>query len=170
MNPYTSQQQNIITGLLLGDGHLQKRNENCNAILRVERSIKDKDYANYHIKIFDNHVTNVRLKEFSKYNKKVNKTYDLCRFFLRANPYLSELHSQWYQDGKKIIPKNLELNSEIIATWFCDDGHIQKSKNNYFRIILSTQSFSKEEVVFLKDLLEVRYKNKISIYNVTKNQ
>lgn len=166
---YTSQQHNIIIGLLLGDGYLRKNdsgNRNRNAFLSVLRSLKDKAYSQYHVDILKDHITASGLKESSVFDKRTNKFYHRCTFSTKSSLYLTTLHAKWYQNGKKVIPKDLQLNSEIIATWFADDGYIEKSKNNYFRISLYTNGFSKEDVYFLRDLLQKRYNKKIIVRRI----
>lgn len=165
---FTDQQNNIIIGLLLGDGHLSLKGRSKNASLIVKRSQHDLEYLEYHAEIFSNYLTKMGLKKFSRFDHRTNKYYHCCEFILKANIELTRLHPKWYVNTKKIVPKDLELNPEIIATWLCDDGWVLKSKNGYLQIGFATDGSSKEEVVFLRDLLSKRYSERIGL-NQRKN-
>jgi len=64
----------------------------------------------------------------------------------------------------KVVPSNLKLNAEIIAIWFCDDGSIGTSSSEFrFDISFATNSFSKDEVYFLRHLLNDRYNEHFTV-------
>lgn len=167
---YSEQQRNIIIGLILGDGHLSLKGKAKNASLIVKRCAADADYSQYHCLIFKDHITSGGIKYKSQFDKRTLKYYSYVEYSLKAVPELTKIYHDWYNNKIKIIPKNLELNGEIIATWFCDDGTIKKSKNNYFDIQLSTNSFSKDEVIFLQKLLSDRYDSRIGICSAKNNR
>ena len=167
---FTQQQNNIITGLLLGDGCLRKKLKSKNATLVVKRAQADYDYSKYHVDIFGDYVTASGLKQLIKFDKRNNKNYYACEYALKACEELLDYYNRWYPDGKKIVPRDLELNGEIIATWFCDDGTIKKSKNNYFDISFATNGFSIEDVDYLQKLLSDRYQVRIGICKAKNNQ
>lgn len=158
---FTDQQLNIINGLLLGDGHLSLKGKAKNASLIVKRALKDIEYSKYHVSIFKDHVTESGLKSKTRFDKRTNKYYKYCDFSLKASPELTNIYNKWYCNKKKIIPLDLKLNNEIIATWLCDDGWVKKSKNNYFEIGFATNGFTLHEVEFLKNLLIERYNENI---------
>ena len=160
---FTDQQNNIITGLILGDGHLSKKGRAKNASLIVKRAQHDIEYSKYHVAIFDSHVTESKLKEKNVFDSRTNKNYYSCEYTLKACEELTHFHDKWYFKKKKIVPEDLQLNGEIIATWFCDDGTIKKSANGYLEISLATNSFSLNEVNFLARLLSERYQSRIGI-------
>lgn len=160
---FTQQQLNIINGLLLGDGHLSLKGKAKNASLIVKRSYKDIEYSRYHVSIFKNYVTESGLRIKDKFDKRTNKYYKCCEFSLKANSELTDIYHRWYLDKKKIIPLDLKLNNETIATWLCDDGWVIKSKNNYFQIGFATNGFTLSEVEYLKNLLSKKYDEHIGI-------
>lgn len=160
---FTEQQKNIITGLMLGDGHLSLKGRAKNASLIVARTQHDIEYSKYHVEIFGDHVTESGLKSKIKFDSRTNKNYYSCDYSLKACEELTQIYNKWYFYKKKIIPKDLQLNGEIIATWFCDDGTIKKSKNGYFQISLATNSFTTDEVNFLACSLSERYQSRIGI-------
>ena len=131
-------QDQIITGLLLGDGHLEKRVITHNAILRVERSIKDKLY------LMDNFN---EFKSFCASEPYIRRKDNLefISFRTRSVELFNNFHYLWYKNKIKVIPNNLALTPLICAIWFCDDGFIYKNRKK-IAIRFSTQSFSEIEV------------------------
>lgn len=136
----TYRQIQIINGLLLGDGHIERRKLTHNALLKVERSIKDELY------LFDN------FKEFEnicpskpKYRKREG-ILTFINFYTRSIDLLNYFHDEWYVNKIKVLPKNIEcqLTPLTCAIWFCDDGFIYNNRNT-LGIRLCTHSFSKSE-------------------------
>jgi len=164
-NNLSYRQMQIINGLLLGDGHIERRKLTQNAILRVERSIKDELY------LFDN------FKEFEnicpskpKYRKK-NGVIKFINFYTRSIDLLNWYHSEWYADKIKILPKNIgaHLTPLTCAIWFCDDGFIYNNRKT-LAMRLCTHSFSKSENEYLcknlNSILKVKFKvSKIKVRN-----
>lgn len=58
----------------------------------------------------------------------------------------------------------------IIAIWACDDGNFSITETKRLRIKLHTQGFSKDEVMFLKNLLDDRYNTKFKVQNPIDNK
>lgn len=102
--------------------------------------------------------------------KKINKTYIGYKFRTRALVILKSIYDLWYPNRIKIVPNNLKLSSLTMAHWFCDDGCIRLKKDRdgnttkAMILKLSTNSFTKEEVDRLTELLRNRYGNYFSIY------
>lgn len=71
-------------------------------------------------------------------------------FYTSALPVFAELRKDWYTElNKKIVPKNLVLNWQIVSHWYADDG------NNYCKsIIICTDGFEISEVKFLINCLK----------------
>jgi len=154
--PFTEEQHNILTGSMLGDGHLSLCQKNINSHLIIVRSIKDISYLEYEFEIFNNFYSPFTLKNGVKTFYVKNKGY--CSLVTIASPSFTQYHNLWYKNKKKIIPKNLQLNAQIIAQWIADDGCVFYNKLPYrFVTEFSTHSFLKEEVEFLANLLNQRY-------------
>jgi biotin operon repressor len=60
----------------------------------------------------------------------------------------------------------------VVAVWFYDDGNINQKKHypNLLEITLATNSFTYEEVMFLKELLSNRYNEQFRIDTVKSRQ
>jgi hypothetical protein len=157
---FTEQQKNIIEGLMLGDGSMCFSGKNAG--LSVGRSTEDIKYLKYHAEIFSKFLTDLGIYDYSYLETRDNRNeiYHKSSFNLSANEELLNFYNRWYPNGTKIVPKDLKLNSEIIATWFADDGNIEKSDGGYFRIRLATHGFKKEDTEWLAEQLSQRYSNK----------
>jgi hypothetical protein len=151
-------QQQVLTGLMLGDGHLGKLKSNKNAKLSLSRSIKDLSYLQYEFGIFEDFVNKIYY-DYS-IDKRSNKSRDCCSFATIASPTFTKYHDLWYVDKKKIVPE-IELSAVAMAHWIADDGHLSFNKLPYrLTLELATHSFTKIECMYLISLLESRYNEK----------
>lgn len=163
-------QNDVLVGSLLGDGCLTIRKDSINPRLTIRRQIKDLSYLQYQFEVFKNLCRDKAITTGSIYDKRYDKNYEYCNLESRYIPAFNRYYKEWYPNKKKIIPSNLKLNDLIIAIWACDDGSFSITKNKRLRLKFHTQGFSKEEVLFLKELLNDRYNIKFKIQEPTKNQ
>jgi hypothetical protein len=165
--PLTVAQHNVLTGLMLGDGHLKKGKSNINAALMVGRSVRDEDYLRYEMSIFANFLPPRHHNQQMQYSLPIAKRSgltrsDCCYFSTVNSPSFTFYHTLWYQsiDDKfvKRVPNSLQLNGQIVAHWIADDGGVDYNKLPYrLRCEFSTHGFLQEEVEFLAELLKDRY-------------
>ena len=127
----TQTQKSIIVGSILGDGYLRVIKGRRNAFLEINHSIKQKKYVDWK---YDQLKSIVKSPPKSRKGNGGRVAY---RFYTEQRPELTELFKNFYQNGKKIIPGNLRLNSMILAIWFMDDGSKCRSSDIY----LNTQQF-----------------------------
>lgn len=154
-------QHDVLTGLLLGDGHISRPgSDKSQANLMVSRSAKDKEYLLWNAEVFKEYLSERSIRETEIPSGNVIRLQSL------RNPVFTEYHTKWYSNGKKIVPSDLVLNSEIVKVWFADDGSVNKTRKNErcrwsFRVRISTQSFKKKEVselcTKLNDLIGVHF-------------
>lgn len=72
------------------------------------------------------------------------------KFRTMNNPSLTNIYNRWYPEGKKIIPKDLELTPLVIKHWFLGDGSLRQHSGG---IVLYTNGFEVSDVEFLVKLL-----------------
>lgn len=158
-------QLEILTGLMLGDGHLEKHKHCKNACLKIVRKRDDKNYLLYHSKIFGETFKNT-IKDREIYDKRTNKIYYQSKLATLTNQKLTKLHEKWYINHIKTIPKDLELSPTILATWFADDGclTIRKGKKAKYDAKLATHGFTFEEVKFLQQKILETFQIEFKIY------
>lgn len=78
----------------------------------------------------------------------------------KTHPSISILQELWYPNGKKVLPFSLlssYLTPLCLAWWYQDDGHLKVVNGNIQKIILSTDSFTREENQWLQIKLEELY-------------
>ena len=94
-----------------------------------------------------------------KPDKRTNKSYESIYFWTLRFNCLNEYYDLFYsgkdKDRKKVIARNLyDLLTPVgLAFWIMDDGG--KSSNG--QTILHTRSFSKQEVIFIQDVLSKNF-------------
>ena len=154
-------QKQILTGLMLGDGCLEKHKHGKNACLRVVRKSTDKPYLMLHAKIFSSF--NVKYGDKEIFDKRTNKTYYQCFLRTSVHPELTQWWTIWYSDFRKIVPSNLELTPLVLATWFADDGSIKIEKRIY-DVKLATHGFTRSEVYSLQEKLKTIFNLNFKVY------
>jgi hypothetical protein len=127
----TQLQRSLIIGSVLGDGYIRIMPGRKDAFLEVNHSLKAKDYVDWKYFVLKN-ICNSEPKE-----RETNEGRIAYRFFTKQDEEITEIYNLFYQDGKKIIPTELEMNPIVLAVWLMDDG----SKSNG-GIYLNTQQFS----------------------------
>lgn len=127
----TQLQRSLIIGSVLGDGYIRIMPGRKDAFLEVNHSLKAKDYVDWKYFVLKN-ICNSEPKE-----RETNEGRHAYRFFTKQDKEITEIYNLFYQDGKKIIPKELEINPIVLAVWLMDDG----SKSNG-GVYLNTQQFS----------------------------
>lgn len=156
----TSEESSLIVGSLLGDGHMRKRRgKKTYPQLMIEQSTKHKEYV-YWLKdklvdwIFDLKKPIITNRKFSK---KTHSYYHSLSFQTICHPAFENLYNGFYKSGKKILNKDFILknfNELSMAIWIMDDGTLTgKSKRN----MIATNSFTFDEVNFLRDMLQDKF-------------
>ena len=128
----TKLERSIIIGSILGDGYMRIIPGRSDAFLEINHSVKAKDYVDYKFNKLK------RICESAPKERATNEDRHAYRFFTKQQKDLTTLYGLFYKNGRKIIPKNLELDTISIAIWYMDDG--SKSRNS--DVYLNTQQFS----------------------------
>lgn len=169
---------NVVLGSLLGDGWLTCHGRSKNARFNLKQSINRREYvlsiANQLQRFLVHKPTEVIKTERSpkpiKVNGKITKSttefLEASKFWTAASPLFTTLHEKWYPDGRKIVPCDLKLNSEIFSHWYVQDGSNYANKHTK-KIVLCSQGFSQNENEFLVERL--RQDLNIESYVYTRN-
>lgn len=163
LNIYQTQ---ILIGSLLGDGSLYQYKNQINAGLAIGRAAKDLKYLEFQYSIFKDFCSS-DIKYKNLFDKRTNKKYDGYVFRTQTSNIFSNFRNKWYENNLKTIPNDLRITPLICAIWFADDGSITYTGKNKTgrRIALYTDSFSEDEVYFLKSCLKEETNIK---FNVTR--
>ncbi len=136
----TNRQKEILIGSFLGDAYITKRGQ-----IQFEQSAKQKEYLFWkHQEL--NSISYKNVSKVNRFDKRFNKTYTSYRFWTRQ--YFRFLREKFYSKNKKIIPRDIHFTPLILAVWYMDDGCFSHQK-----CIISTESFSKKDIFFLKKIL-----------------
>ena len=128
----TKLERSIIIGSILGDGYMRIIPGRHDAFLEINHSVKAKDYVDYKFNKLK------RICESAPKERATNEDRHAYRFFTKQHKNLTTLYGLFYKNKRKIIPKNLELDSVSIDIWYMDDG----SKSRDSDVYLNTQQFS----------------------------
>lgn len=149
----TKEQRSLIIGSLLGDGTMRIGKNAIHANFKVEHGLAQKEYVLWKYGILKPFVfTEAKLS----YRYRLNGTKYPKSWWFRTirHPCLTEIYKNFYEgegyrNGKKLIPLNIakDLNPLSLAVWIMDDGCLSRGK-----IDISTYSFSKSDIEYLKKL------------------
>lgn len=147
-------QREIIIGKLLGDGHIETRTRGRTYRLKIEQSERQSPYVDWLYQELQNLAASEPRRKVQRVN---GKEYVKYWFNTASTGSLRFYGQQWYPNGKKIIPRQIErwVTPLVLAVWFMDDGSI-KSQHHRAKII-NTQSFTKDDIQRLIDLLDRKY-------------
>ena len=150
---FTQKQQEIIAGLLMGDGSLYRGNKNpyiqCDMISKNYLEFLHDEFGilsngvKFHISAEDN-AQRSRDSGFSPDAKAENYS-DQYRWTTISHP---QLHNwNWYGTGKKVWPADIELTPTVLKHWYCGDGHFNNAgSNKHIQIAMSNESENTEKV------------------------
>lgn len=168
IGPHNKEVIEVIMGLLLGDGWLDRTKDSVRICTEKSDSIGNKAYG-FWLNQFFFERGYVAMKNP---NKKIRKVGDkmIITWLIKSVKFtsLNWLYESFYPQGKKIIPKeilNFYLSPLSLAIWFMDDGSgLNKG------VKLATHGFTKEECLYLVDLLKLKFHLKASIHNQGKSK
>ena len=138
----TVKERNILYGALLGDGCLCIHKNGINAVFQY--CSKSSEHTHYMGEYMSRLSSSKSYYDYNYLDNRTNKRYYGTRFRTISNEALTNEYYKWYKDGKKHIPRDLILNSQICLIWYIGDGGVVHSNRSEF-IKLSTHCFSKEE-------------------------
>jgi hypothetical protein len=144
--------QKIIEGCLLGDGHLELPKKGKNATFNYRTS--SKQHAEFVHSFFKDLCTNnyQNIKTSEIFDVRTNKTYINYFFKTKSLPIFTEQHKRFYLNKTKVVPSDLIIDNNVLLFWYIGDGELQ-SKGGFIK--LHTNSFSYDEVTFLRDKLSL---------------
>jgi hypothetical protein len=151
---FTQHQEEVITGLIMGDGYIDTHNKNP----LIKCGMISQNYLEYIDSVFGCLGTGVSLqitaKESAKKsrdrgfspNAKAENYSDLYRWTSRTHPELEEW-ANWYSTGKKIWPEDIELTPVVLKHWYCGDGCWRNTDSkNYISIAMSNEIENQDKV------------------------
>ena len=154
---FSRRQKEILIGTILGDAHLETQDAGRTYRLKIEHSIKQREYVDWLYAELRDAVTTVpRARErLSSWN--ADRVYVLYGFNTLSVGPLRFYAKAFYANGKKIIPKMVArwLTPLALAVWFMDDGSIKSRSHR--TVCFNTQGFDDQSVARLQSALLERY-------------
>ena len=146
----------IMIGLLLGDGHIQKRSINGNSRFIYGQSslrLHHLNYFNHVFELFKPYLSkDFYPKKRSFTDKRSNKIYSSVQFATLSLPCFNYYKDLFYNSNNlKIVPSNIQnlLSPRGLAYWIMDDGSLQNKG-----LHLNTYGFTQQDLFLLKTTLE----------------
>lgn len=155
----SQRQKDILVGLLLGDGHLESRDNGRTYRLKVEHSLEQEDYVNWLHQEFKEWVGS------KPYYKKRFNGQESVGFTTYSHGVFRFYGQQFYPNGKKVIPQmiNKIFTSIGLAIWFMDDGSFKSKK--YKTYIIHSLGYKKRELEKIKELFKNKFDIDISLHS-----
>ena len=147
---FSTTQLDILTGLMLGDGHLEFDGYR-GARLQVKQSEEKKEYVFWLYSQFAD-ITRTPPQQ----RRDTRQWYFGTRFFEN----LEDLRRIFYTNRKKILPPNITelIKSPLtLAVWFMDDGGLDYRAKSHYAYHIATDSFTESEVRKLQTILLKRF-------------
>lgn len=142
----TERQRQILDGLLLGDGHLERQRGAQSARLKIEHSVAQSCYVAWKFAEWRDWVRTPP-RERVRRNRLGTVSMNVG-FSTLSHIEFEEVRQRFYVNRRKVIPEDLELTPLAMAVWFMDDGSRKSSQCR--GLYLNTQSFTSSEVELLR--------------------
>jgi hypothetical protein len=139
-------QKSVIIGTVLGDGYIRIVPGRQHAFLEINHAFSQREYVVWKYNVLEG------IRAGAPKVQKGNGTRSAIRFFTRQSAEITDIHSRFYREGKKVIPHDLKLNSVMLSVWFMDDGSRCRESDVY----LNTQQFdTQSQLILLNALYEL---------------
>jgi hypothetical protein len=166
------QLEQFIRGSLLGDGWLSpQKTSKTMSYMAFTHSTKQLDYLKWKRNFLESFGILCKMRTYTHKSPRYKSGECISHSFTsRSHPLFSEYRQKYYgENGKGVNREDVEkLDDFGLAIWYMDDGNIWNRKNRSSCITINTQSFTKEDILFLIDLLKRKWEI-ISTYNKSDN-
>jgi len=155
-------QKEIVIGLMLGDGHLETQNQGKTYRLKIEQTVRHKEYVDW---LYDNLkdfvLTPPKKKIKESFGKKV-VNYGFSTISVGCFRFFAQQFYEPIEKGRK-IPNLIRrwLTPLSMAIWFMDDGQIKSKKHR--ALLINTQCFSKIDLRKLQGALKEKFSIKTTL-------
>ena len=166
---FTEKQEDIIIGLLMGDGSINTGSSNC----KIQCNSITLEYLEYLYNEFYPLSSKPKLRATAEQLAENNRntgfdenanaeTYSDSYFWhTLTHPELNKFNS-WYNEDKKVWPRDINLNSTILKHWYVGDGHYNRESNR-IQLSMNNESENNKKVeTYFQDIrnISIDYWNK----------
>lgn len=131
-------QNSVLTGKLLGDGSLVRSPSRSWAI-EFGHTEKDSEYVHWTLRALGDIGHKKVGSRTSGYGSNI---------ITGRSSFCNEIYegfSHWWDNGRKVVPKNLCLDPIALAFWYMDDGSLSHSEGQEDRATIATSGFSRDD-------------------------
>ena len=146
----TERQRQILDGLMLGDGHLERQRGALTARLKIEHSVAQSAYVDWKYHEWEDWVRTPPRQRLRR-NRLGTESANVG-FSTLSHREFEAARIRYYSSRLKVVPLDLVLTPLSTAVWFMDDGSRKSSQCR--GLYLNTQSFALEEVRFLQRVVD----------------
>lgn len=115
--------KSILTGILLGDGYLDKQNNKY--AIRYGHKKEHEGYVDYINELLGNFCTQNKRYRTSGYGT------EMVDSSTKQSQAINSIFGHWIVDGQKEVPSDVELDKYSLAFWYMDDGSLGINKNTF---------------------------------------
>ncbi len=161
LNTMNQLQRSILVGLLLGDGHLETVTRDRTYRLKVEYSLKQKEYVDWLYERWKDFVHNPPYLKEKTLNEKKFSSYGFTTYSSGEFRFYAQ---QFYDGRKKIIPKLFAklIDPMALAIWFMDDGSFKSRHHKTY--IIHSLGYTKSDLETAKAVLEKKFGIKVALH------
>ena len=149
-----AKQRSLLVGVLLGDGHLETQNRGRTYRLKMEHSVKQKEYVEWLYEQFKDLVRTPPRMKTKRLGEKEHASYSFATYSLASFRFYAQ---QFYVRGKKVIPKLIRklLDPIALAVWFMDDGSFKSVRHNTY--IIHALGYDKKDLEAVRRVLQEKF-------------
>jgi hypothetical protein len=154
-------QRSILTGLLLGDGHLETVTRDQTYRLKVEHSLKQKEYVDW---LYAQWKDFIKREPYLKEKMLHEKKFSCYGFTTHSSGEFRFYAQQFYKGRKKVIPKLFAklIDPVALAIWFMDDGSFKSIHHKTY--IIHAIGYTKSELEIVQKVLDKKFGIKITLH------
>lgn len=135
-----------IDGFILGDGGINKEENQSFGIARYQCSVKEKEFGEYLMAVFKDYDVNYYFSESSG-----EKSNNIHIFSTHFHPDIYKQHQRWYtgtgdKNHRKQPPEDVRITPKSIMLWYLGDGCLIKHDSGTNEVRFATCSFEKEKI------------------------
>lgn len=140
-------QSNTLDGLLLGDASVPAGQNLLHFSQRSDR----REYVEYVATALGLPLDRVKDRARQP-DTRTGRVYRCSELRTYSDPVFGNLRSRWYPNGRKVVPRDLQLSPECVLNWFLCDGSCSPTRGSA-QLMLCTDAFPADDLDFLRGLL-----------------